>query len=86
MMKIIRIIKSKFKNKNKLLNEKWYSDRVNTCLGCEFNSHRNKQRGVFAYIWDLIVFKKIYCTVCKCPIMDKASEEMEECPKNKWKK
>ena len=55
-MKIIRIIRSKLRDKNKLKKEKWYMDRLNACNSCPFNSKNNKNRD------------KSNLGVCKCTI------------------
>ncbi len=87
--KIIIIIKSKLRDKNKLKNEEWYSNRVEACNKCEYNSkyHMNTIKNDFKekaiYIANQ---KKNYCMICKCAIVDKASEKLEECSDKKNKK
>lgn len=87
--KIFIIIKSKFRNKEKLKELEWYRNRLDACNTCEFNSKYHKkeikksktERAIY-----LLNQKKNYCMICKCAIEDKASEELEECSNKENKK
>lgn len=82
-MKIIRIIRSKLRDKNKLKKEKWYMDRLNDCNSCPFNSKNNKNRDFKYSFWNFLNLTKNFCTICGCEIEAKASEKLEECSNDK---
>lgn len=87
--KICIIIKSKFRDKEKLSVNNWYTKRLELCDGCDDNSkyHKDKIKKSIKEraIW-LANNKKDYCMLCKCGIADKASEELEECSNKENKK
>lgn len=84
MNKIIRIIRSKFRDKS-TIKDQWYLDRMETCNGCPLNSKNTKLTKNFKYwILNILNLKKPFCTVCGCELEAKASEEMEKCPEGKW--
>jgi hypothetical protein len=85
-MNIIKILKAKLRNKNKLLGEKWYNDRINACNSCPLNSINTNKKNLWYRFWDLLNFKKPFCTVCGCEIKAKASEKLEECSDENNKK
>lgn len=86
--KIWIIIKAKLRDKEKMKEFDWYNYRLSKCEVCEFNSkfHKDKIENDLREkaIW-LANKKKDYCTICKCAIVDKASEELEECSNKKNK-
>lgn len=87
--KIWIIIKSKFRNKDKMLKHDWYKKRIESCSKCEFNSKFHKdeiENNIKEKVIWLANQKKDYCFICKCAIVDKASEELEECSNKENKK
>lgn len=84
-MKLITIIKAKLRNKEKLKKEKWYTDRLNKCNACEFNSkHITENKNLKYWIFRILNLLETFCTKCGCEIKAKASEKMEQCPLSKW--
>lgn len=82
--KIVRIIRAKFRNKDKI-QDSFYKERLEICKQCPLYSKNTKGVKNLKYkFWDLVNFKKPFCTVCGCEIKAKASEEMETCPEGKW--
>lgn len=81
-MKILRIIRSKLRNKDKLKKEKWYLDRLGFCNSCPFNSKNCKKKNLKYFIWDFLNMNKNFCTICGCEIEAKASEKLEECSRD----
>ena len=84
-MNILRILKAKFRNKDNMKGIEWYDTRTKICESCPLNSLLNVKRGFRYWLWDIINFKKPFCTVCGCELKAKISEELEECPKGYWK-
>jgi hypothetical protein len=86
-MKLIRILKAKLRNKNKLKKENWYKNRLDTCAACPFNSRNTEEGKNIKYkFWRVMNIGRDFCTICGCEIKAKASEPLEECsaePK-KW--
>jgi hypothetical protein len=96
MKKIITIIKSRFKNRNKTQQVK---NRREECKGCEFNSTNIDKIPLNRLFWKNL--SDLYswicgtldedslgnCLGCKqaCSIYYKTAETEELCPKNKWK-
>lgn len=79
-MNIVRILKAKIKNKDKLIGQKWYDDRIKACNECPLNSkNTNSKKGIWYWMWEALNFRKPFCTVCGCEIKAKASEKLEEC-------
>lgn len=87
--KIIIILKSKFRNKEKLKEEDWYSNRLEECNKCKYNSKYHK-KAIKNDLKEKVIYlannKKDYCMICKCAIVDKASEKLEECSDKKNRK
>lgn len=78
-MNLLRIIRAKMRDKSKI-KEDWYLDRLNKCATCPFNSKNVKgNKGIKYKIWNILNFKKPFCTICGCEIEAKASEELEIC-------
>lgn len=78
-MKLIRIIRAKLKNKEKI-KDSWYHERLKICNECPFNSKNTKENKSFKYkFWNILNLKENFCTICGCEIKAKASESMEEC-------
>lgn len=56
------------------------------CQKCQLNSRNvQKDKGFRFYFWYILNGTKDFCTICKCELKAKASEEYEKCPENKWK-
>lgn len=85
-MKIFRIIKAKLRNKNEI-KDQFYHDRLSICETCPFNSKyaEPENKNLKYWVWRILNLNEYFCTICKCELKAKASEEMEECPKGKWK-
>lgn len=86
MKKIIRILRSKLRNKSEIKDE-FYLERIEVCKDCPLNSKNIK--GKFSIKYKILKFLNLgedFCTLCGCEIRAKASEEIETCPENKWKK
>ena len=86
-MNVIRILRAKLRNKNKLKKEKWYRDRLDACSKCPLNS-KNVDRQELSFwqkmkynFWLILNLKQTFCTICGCEIKAKASEPLEECSK-----
>lgn len=86
MNKLIRIIRSKLRNKNNIKDD-WYYERLEICRTCPLNSKNSdpKEKTIRYKILRLLNLNEDFCTVCGCELKAKASEEMEECPEGKWK-
>ena len=80
--KIWIIIKSKIRDKDKMLKIPWYRERIEKCKQCPNNSKHYmdiiKKDKKEKLIW-YANRKEEYCFLCKCNIKDKASEELEQC-------
>lgn len=64
----------------------WYNERIKICNTCPFNSKNvENKKGLRYWFWNILNLKEPFCTVCGCEIKAKASEEIEECEKEKWK-
>lgn len=89
MKKIFNIIKAKYYsrvNQAKLNKEEWYQDRIKTCEGCPLQSDNfQDKKGLRFEILKWLNLNKPFCTVCGCEIRAKASSQIEDCPKGKWK-
>lgn len=82
---VSKVVKSKFTDKEKL--GEWYKERIDICNACPKNSKYKKRKNLIYWFWSLLSFKKDFCTLCGCTIVDKASVELENCsdtPK-RWK-
>lgn len=78
--KLIIIIRAKFRDKDKMMINEWYVDRISKCGICPYNSKNVKNRKSIWYkMWNILNFKKPFCTICGCEIKAKASEELENC-------
>lgn len=90
-MELIRIIKAKLRNKNKI-TDSWYHERLEICNKCPFNSKNTVGKKDLRHrVWEFLNLKEHFCTICGCEIKAKASESMEECSMSeigqepKWK-
>lgn len=82
--KIYSILISKLINKYRFKNKKWYKERFEICKQCPLNSMNNQTKDFKYWVWKILNLGEAFCTYCGCEIRAKISEEMEECPKNKW--
>ena len=84
MNKLVRIIRSKFKDKSKI-KEDWYFKRLELCGSCMYNSKNVKRynpentKGLKFIFWKIANLWKDFCTICGCEIKAKTSEELEIC-------
>ena len=82
--KIIRIIRSKTRDKSKI-QDNWYKERLTICNSCPLNSKNTDRKNLKYWTLRILNLGEYFCTKCGCEIKAKCSEEMEECPKGKWK-
>ena len=84
--KIYIILRAKLRNKDSI-KDQWYLNRLDICNKCVFNSKYTEpeNKSIRYHLFKYLNLFKNFCTVCDCEIKAKASEEMEKCPKNKWK-
>lgn len=84
-MKIIKILKAKIRNKNKI-KDPLFKKRLDICNSCIYNSKyaEPENKNIKYYFWKFLNLLEYFCTQCGCEIKAKASEEMEQCPKGKW--
>ena len=90
MSNLLEIINSKISDKSKL--GEWFTDRLEVCRGCEFNSENKKDLNMTDRIMIAANLGKPTCLGCGCEIAAKASVQTEDCGavkkglKSKWKK
>lgn len=83
--KIPTIIKAKIRDKKRMAGVIWYKQRLEICSTCPLNSKNKEDKSIKYYLLSLLNLRNDFCTDCGCELTAKASEEMEECPKGKWK-
>lgn len=81
---IKRAIKAKLKSKSNMPD--WYYNRLEKCLGCEYNSGNSEKLTFKDRIRVAHNFGKDACLKCTCGIEDKCSDKEEECPEGFWDK
>lgn len=77
MSKIGTIIKAQLSDKSNLGD--WYTDRLEICSGCEFNSKNATSLTIKQTAMVALNFGKDTCLQCGCGIAAKATVEIEEC-------
>lgn len=90
-MKLLRIIKAKYKTtKEKLLGiepEDWVKERRKICEICMFNSKNSKTRTLKQWFGKVLNLNKPHCNICLCIIKDLTNSETVDCSATppKWK-
>lgn len=83
-MKIIRIIRSKIRNKDKIKDE-FYHRRMKICKECPlYSDNLVENKNLKYWFFKILNLNENFCTICGCESKAKASEELESCPEGKW--
>lgn len=70
-----------------MLKYPWYRERLKICSECPLNSiNVTNKKGWWYRMWNILNFKKPFCTVCGCEIKAKISEQFEKCSLDENKK
>lgn len=90
MSSLLTIINAKLSDKTKL--GEWFTDRIKTCMTCEYNSENKNNLNTKERIIVIANLGKPSCLACGCEIEAKASVQTELCgavkkgEESKWKK
>lgn len=65
-------------------NKKMALDRVKVCVECPFAEEMWLKKFIDGFLKRDELGSGIGCTICGCPVNEKALVIEEKCPKNKW--